>query len=427
MNLTLFYIALMLFALLAWWRTRLSINLILVLLPTFLIRTEIAGIPTTWLELAIYIVSIIWCIKRIHEGEITAALKHSYREFKLLILPLSLWLIIAGIATATSPDLRLSAGALKGWWIDPLLFTAIVFMNTHSLRHIKHMIWSILIGAGLISTYGLIEYIFGFGMQADSLLNAFYKPANYVALLTVPIIILGLAWQYLVRKNPRQLLINSLLISVSMVALLFTQSYGGFLGLAAGIFVLLIWQPDKAKRWKHLSVFILIGLLAMIVISSAPKFQRLLDTSARNSLSTRLQIWEISLEVLKDNYILGVGLGNFQQPYREKAYQMYQPPLEWEVVKAHNLYLNIWLEMGLLGLMAFMVLLYAYGKQLKTNINRFAGDTEGWWLTAGSQAALIAILIHGLLDTPYFKNDLSILFLFIIMLPFLVAHTDYEC
>ena len=70
----------------------------------------------------------------------------------------------------------------------------------------------------------------------------------------------------------------------------------------------------------------------------------------------------------------------------------------------HNIIFNFWLEIGLAGLLAFgwtIALFFNAG---------FSQLRRGDWLTLGMMAAMVVILVHGLVDVPYFKNDLAALF-----------------
>jgi len=84
----------------------------------------------------------------------------------------------------------------------------------------------------------------------------------------------------------------------------------------------------------------------------------------------------------------------------------------WEIFNTdtpHNIILNFWLEIGLLGLVAFGMIFAKFFKQTKVKLLQ-----QKSWLTLGIAAAMITILVHGLIDVPYFKNDLAILFWIII-------------
>jgi O-antigen ligase len=78
----------------------------------------------------------------------------------------------------------------------------------------------------------------------------------------------------------------------------------------------------------------------------------------------------------------------------------------------------LWLETGLLGLLVFLVSMVLWFRAVaKKAKQQHAASVLGL-------AAMTAILIHGLVDTPLFKNDLMIIFFLVLAIPFL--HTKSE-
>ncbi|MCA9389730.1 MAG: hypothetical protein KC585_03955, partial [Candidatus Magasanikbacteria bacterium] len=65
----------------------------------------------------------------------------------------------------------------------------------------------------------------------------------------------------------------------------------------------------------------------------------------------------------------------------------------------HNIILNFWVETGLAGLLAFFWIVFAWLKKKEAML-----------------LPLVALLIHGLVDVPYFKNDLAIVFFLVLAL-----------
>ncbi len=414
---SLFWLTLAIYTIISLLDKRWGLYLLLALLPAFLLRLKLGWIPTTWLELAIYILAIVNVGRLIYQHKLKEEIKKLYHNFRQPLFLLLVWLLIALLATLTSPNLIRSAGALKGWWFDPLLLLLIALITFKTYQDLEKIIWALLSSATLVSAYGLIEYIFSFGMQADGLLNSFFKPANYVAMLIVPIIILGLGY-FLSLPTNKQKTAMGLLLGINVTSLVFTQSIGGFLGIALGVLTLILFIPQTKKRQQAIKFYLLLSFLAAALLFTTPKIQRLIHSPQTSSLATRSQIWQTATALIKEHPIKGIGLGNFESPYRQTVARLFKAPLEWEVVKAHNLYLNLWLEMGLLGLIWFFVLIFYFGKELKKILTNISPSAKIWWQLAGSSAALVSILTHGLVDTPYFKNDLSIVFLFVWIWPF---------
>jgi O-antigen ligase len=119
-------------------------------------------------------------------------------------------------------------------------------------------------------------------------------------------------------------------------------------------------------------------------------------------------IWQSAGKILEDNPTWGIGPGNFQEKYLE--YQKYYPPyLEWAVPHPHNLYLAFYLYSGILGLAAFLLSIFFWLKKI------MAQKKEATVLVA---LGIIAyFLLHGMVDTTYFKNDLAVIFWLAFFLP----------
>jgi len=163
---------------------------------------------------------------------------------------------------------------------------------------------------------------------------------------------------------------------------------------------------EQNKKIKLKAIGIVLGVAILLFIFSQAgknKYNDFSHFTERSSLSSRTMVWKAAEKIISDNWFLGIGPGNFQTKYLE--YQKYFPPyLEWAVPHPHNIFLSFWLQSGLAGLIGFLGLIYLRIKETSENVfNKNA-------LATLSTAILIYILIHGMVDTTYFKNDLAIVF-----------------
>ncbi len=127
-------------------------------------------------------------------------------------------------------------------------------------------------------------------------------------------------------------------------------------------------------------------------------------SNGNNTLVGRSQLWSATLRMLRDHPLFGAGLSGFTErlgPYWNANHID-------RFIDPHNIVLNFWSETGLLGVVAFGWIL----------ITAFLLSWRGWrrssadWqpIHFGVFLALVAVVIHGLIDVPYFKNDLSLEF-----------------
>ncbi len=352
-----------------------GIYLVVFCLPLYLVRFKIFGIPTTVLEILIYVLFVFWLIKGFGFGEFKKLLITHYSLLAAVIL------ILIGVSLATifSSDLRISAGIWKAWFIDPILFFIVLINAIKNSEQIKKVLYSLFLSGTVVSIISLVYLILG-KLDPVGRLQAFYTSPNYLAMYLAPALIIGFG--LITRKN----IISSTFILFSIICLvlsiIFTYSFGAWLGIVAALgfgFFIYLLKLKKRLAWVILGfslVFILIlGYLALIQRGA--------------SLETRLIIWQRAFEVFKTHPILGIGPGTFEG---------YPQP--------HNIFLAFLLQTGIVGFIGFIWLLIWF---LKTGFMNLASFNDARFILI-LISMMIYILVHGLVDTTYWKNDLSALF-----------------
>ena len=183
-----------------------------------------------------------------------------------------------------------------------------------------------------------------------------------------------------------------------------TKSRGGMLSMASVLLVFVImgfWRKKKISTEKLAMILIVLALTTTFIaagdaFSSEPVpeydesiMSRLTDTV---SIKQRITYWKAALEMVKDNPWFGVGWGAF-----EKAYPRHMILGGFPVKLAHNNYLQVWAETGIVGLNPFvglwLVFLYTFWKKVRPGA---AGELRG--ITIGLGAGVIAFLSNSLVD-----------------------------
>jgi O-antigen ligase len=180
-------------------------------------------------------------------------------------------------------------------------------------------------------------------------------------------------------------LIASAIITFGVII---TFSRGGFLGLVAMGGVLL-WKIGRRNRLATVLVTLLAAGVFISVLPSGYSDRILTifqtDKDTTNSAQERTELLKRAFEVAGNNLVIGVGIGNY--PFYSLRQRM-----------AHNSYLEIWAELGLLGLIAYLTMLFAPMRSLRRIARDVArkdapADREIYLLTAGVQAAMVAYLV----------------------------------
>jgi len=369
------------------------------ILPLYLWRTSLLNVPTTFLELGIYAVFLAWLVHLL--------VRKPKIIFKTPFTWSLVWLLVAAIISATiSSDLRTSLGLLKGWFIDPLL-VYVLFVNVLKANDLKNVFFSFAFGGGILSVFG-VYYLLTGQVTYDGRLAIFFENPNQLSLYLVPVVILALA-ETQVFKDWRRCL-GWVIFALAGTNLVFTYSYGGLLALVGALVVasLFIW------RQKWLAPIVGGGVLTILLLSRLAngKIAPILDLVGRSSSSVRLEIWQTSWQLVKENSFWGIGLGRFQPVYLEKVRQLFATPLELNVLHPHNLFLAFWLNLGFVGLFSLLWILIRFFAVFAVLIKKVKGENR--LLLLGLFAAMTATIIHGLVDAPYWKNDLSVIFIILL-------------
>jgi O-antigen ligase len=198
------------------------------------------------------------------------------------------------------------------------------------------------------------------------------------------------------------------------LALFFTFSRGAWLAAAgACAFVVLpVLRRLPAPRRRRLALMALAAGTPLLLLAGAlalrvERFRSLLAPEGTAVL--RLRLWQSALEMARDHPLGGIGLDQFLY-----LYPTYMHPDAWRepnLSHPHNLLLDFWLRLGLLGLVA---LVWAGWKALRRVQERGSGGPDAppptlvsSALAWGAAGALLAVLLHGALDNSYFVIDLA--------------------
>ena len=310
--------------------------------------------------------------------------------------PLALFLVAALLSLLVTEYPLLSARELRALIFEPVAFFWLLAAVPGSSR-------SALIGWLLAATatalVAIAQVAFGLGgTEAEGVrrAQAWYPSPNHLALM------LGRAMPFVLVVALSQEVPGGrwwwLAAGLVGLALVLTFSTGGWLGgLVAIVVALAAMGRRRLARW--LGGAAAVGLLvvsSLAVIGVLP--ERL--NPLRQTGGFRLELWLSSIEMVRDHPLLGVGLDNFAYLYQQ-VYVREAALAEPNLSHPHNWVLNVWLELGLLGLVAFVWLLLRAWRGARA---------QRGWLAAGALGSLADMLIHGLFDNSYFLVDLAFLF-----------------
>ncbi len=412
---------------LAWKQFRLALGLLIIALPTYLIRFQFGPVPSTGLELLFGIVFLVWLIRFAQADlvRIFALIKQRWLFFVLLAIFFAASL--AGVAV--SDMVLLSLGQWRAYFLEPLLLFFVLLGRLGKTAHRDQVtrddiILFLLLSTLSISGYALFQWFTGIGIATPEWTalptrrsTAFFSSPNAVGLYLGPVMALGLAlcvreyraergatksvrhfFYHLLVENRRAafiLMISGVLL-LGLVAVGITKSEGYALALLSGV-VVLGWFCGYRKS---IVALVVVGVVLAGVVSPLQRALLFRDQSGQN----RLTLWRYTSEFLTrspNNFVFGAGVRQFFRKVQKPHYDVKK--LE-RLIYPHNIVLNFWSEIGLFGMLAFLGML-VYLAWL-THCQRLQSP----YLAMGLLAALTTFGVHGLVDVPYFKNDLAMQF-----------------
>lgn len=382
------------------------------LFPFYLFRFKFLSIPFTVLEVFSYLFFAALLFSVIFGGQ-KILWKKPAKRYYLLVLIL---LIGATLGVVTAPHfIALPGGVLmnakqatlgiwKGWVLAPILYFFTFTQVVRSTDQLKKLLLYFIYAATLVALYSYFLAVFGSGLTYDLRLSGFFESANYLSLYLTPPLLLGI--YFLLNdhhKGSRESLFNVASVTVMTHALLMTQSYAAIIAVFGSLFLyaLSLLFKHKVKPLRIAIIFLALMTIFLGIVGSqrnSPKFKQFIDFEHRSSSTVRLEIYQIATNLIGRYPLTGVGPGLFQAYYQTKGPEILgKAPMEWNIPHPHNLFLAFYLNAGLLGFLAFLSILFLAHTGLTYPV-----------------MALWGILIHGLFDTPFWKNDLAMIFWLVI-------------
>ena len=550
-------IASLIFLVLSVWRPAWAVFLIVLCLPTYQIRFHVFGLPTTWLEIMIGILFIVWLINKIKNQKLKVKITNQNLKLNNWLVIILLWLAVSLVAIFISPDRLGALGFWRAYFLEPILLvlvlidlagrdpdirmhsngtnihenknevnnnlggpisctkksaetadsrgsrystinpglvpnTRIANLNNLSRQSVdnflgrgpagnrtpetpvptrfpyhtrptakllyynfKHsqlfngskpalILFGLALSALYCSIWAILQKWLGGGVMSTEVLGApkvwratgpFPQP-NFLGLYLGPIIVLCFGqiinlWRE-GKKYSFPYIFYLITFILSFTAILAARSEGAIIGVLAGLIFLALWF--KKGRWPIIIIVVVLILFVLILPTTRSWLAQI--TYQKLSGQLRLNIWQGTLAMIKTHPFFGVGLRGYQKLAPQYQEPYYSPQTKQLVSVEthpypHNLFLAIWVELGILGLIVFLWILVKFFYQGFSNIiqtiqtyptrsfdrspRRMTGaNTLNRFFIIFILAAMMVILVHGSVDTPYFKNDLAVLFWLII-------------
>ena len=344
------------------------------------------------------------------------------------------------IATVLSVHFGLSAKALFGKLLKFLAIFFIVLETVNTGKRLRLLLMGMLVTAAVIGADAMVQCVTGVdlirGIESARLTASFFNPNDFAGWLTI-VIPLFSGVLLLQKSEIFTWKISSVFVAVLMLlwaCLLLTYSRGAWLGLMAGF---VLWAGYgfncMSLRMKTATFFTVVILFTAFFVFSQgiwaaidntgrfqARFGETLDARIRSipdgaSLSTiaRVKLWKEAFCIWKTSPLTGTGLNTYARVSpkdKQFAESGWYP---------HNCYLQMAAETGLIGLLAFLWVVFEFFRAGIMHIRKYQD-----FLVVGLLCGIFAFLVHCLVDSNLYQLQLAVLFWFMLGLTMAVMRIE---
>ncbi|MFI5282734.1 MAG: O-antigen ligase family protein [Candidatus Dormibacterales bacterium] len=368
------------------------------LAPAYVLRWHIAFYPTTLLENAIWI-SLAFFVVELFRAREPIVWRSPF------VLPVLLFIVAGAIAVVAAPSRTAGLGLYRAYILEPIAFALVLTNVVRTPRRAALVAAGFAASAtvaGLANSFvvlsGLINHTYDVAVTPPVVI---YSTANAVALYVVPIVAVAISLA-LYGSSPEERWGGAAFVVIGTIVTALSFSRGGYLALAAVVLGAVLLHRRRLLM-LGIAVVALVGLALIPPI----RHRILIETQNvyGNTIQSRLDLWTAAIKLIEHRPLFGAGLSGFQQmaaPYYTHFHTLAN------FIDPHNIVLNFWVETGLLGLIAFTWIMVV---GFQASWRGWRQGSAGWRAYhLGVLLALVAVVVHGMVDVPYFKNDLSLLF-----------------
>ncbi|MBA7516193.1 hypothetical protein ES705_08239 [subsurface metagenome] len=335
----------------------------------------------------------------------------------------------------------------------PILYF-IVVNNIHNDHQINRILNILLIIGGLFGVYGIFQYLgidFSFWKANIGRQQVFglFGNVNYFAEYLIVLLPVAISLFFVCRNKMYKIfLLGGILAMGGSLILTFTR--GSYLAIGiSSLFMFFLYLVSRGKGFikENKKIFIIIMAFIILitflfaipnplnksgtVISKIKGRISITQFTKDPSLKRREATWKFTIMMIKDHPLLGSGIGTFK--YNSLAYQAKFFDQEnnrslypYGVAdKAHNEYLQLWTELGIVGLGIFIWFMFNYFNYAikllkKTKDNYYQG------IIIGLMGAVTAVLVDGLFGFPLHLAATLVLFWLFIGLIISIKYSEQE-
>lgn len=225
-------------------------------------------------------------------------------------------------------------------------------------------------------------------------------------------VVIGVIFNFASKKHLKLTICSAILTTAVMYAILQTGCRGAYLAMMliiGAVFIVsakFFWNKYKKIYISIISITTALFLMIITFVNSLRlRFLSIFAMRSDSSNSFRFNVYNSSLQMFKDNWLLGIGVGN--KNFRE-IYGLYMKT-GFDALSSYNIYLETAVESGIFALILFLAILGKLSYDAVASIFK-SKDTNDIIIISSCIIGIWAMMFHGLVDTVFFRPQLQFIF-----------------
>ena len=364
-------------------------------------------------SLSLAVVAVLWITRLILERRFTFVRTR-------LWWPIIIFTVITILSVIVSINVDYSLRNIKKYTlISVFLFFAIV-NNVEGMRDVKTLLLALMVATGVFSLLALIDYSM-FEPSLGSRLSFRYLDRNLNRFskfydIVIPI---NLAMVF-VTKNKMKKLLFVFVLMLSLATIFLMQTRASYIVIFLGLLVITFVYRKKLFIFMLAVPLVTAFLMPTNMISRAKEMLNFQDyLRSGGVLNYRMDAWKGALRIISKHPLLGLGVGKSNYGKTARKFDDLTIPYD----HAHNTYLQIAVELGLIGLGAFLWLfgsVFYHGFKYKLSLPNM---DEKAILMFGIICGIGALFLHGAIAS-FYKNEAFFMLWFSVALLFVLIEND---
>ncbi|MBT6050410.1 MAG: O-antigen ligase family protein [Candidatus Scalindua sp.] len=302
-------------------------------------------------------------------------------------------------------------------WLELIVIYFLTINLINEKKKLRVILYTMALAVVVVSISGSVSYLSGAEISTAGRpgVQSFFSNTNSVAGY-VNLIIPVLFGMLVTSEFLWERIALGVSIVLSFMAWFMTFSRTGWLSLIVTMILLCFLTKVKKRVFFLLTIFTI--TFTVSVLSLGNKYDFLARFKLQPTLSTlehRAMFFKVGFNLVKDNMISGIGIGNYhllvKEFTNENAYHLLIKKFFKEctvsfygefasllsATNLHNLYLQVFVETGLMGLIAFVFWLVCIASYLVSSLNTLV-KIRNYWLFVGLVGGVVVYLINNLAD-----------------------------